>query len=93
MKYAYTESFPKYGPVEIIKHLVHVAAVLPHVEIAHNLNMRQREQRMTLHTMNMRTKNIFKTCIFYFTVYLSDFGMHRRSSMKEDRILHEILNA
>lgn len=31
--------------------------------------------------------------IFYFTVYLSDFGMHRRSSMKEDRILHEILNA
>lgn len=88
MKYAYTESFPKYGPVEIIEHLVHVAAVLPHVEIAHNLNMRQREQRMTLHTMNMRTKNIF-----YFTVYLSDFGMHRRSSMKEDRILHEILNA
>lgn len=39
MKYAYTESFPKYGPVEIIEHLVHVAAVLPHVEITHNLNM------------------------------------------------------
>lgn len=65
MKYAYTESFPKYGPVEIIEHLVHVAAVLPHVEITHNLNMRQREQRMTLHTMNMRTKNIFKTGTFF----------------------------